>query len=252
VISPAQQDASRVMRFFHETGVSFQTQRAVSMAAYYHAQQNPRAVMRGRPLTEEAYDHSRWIVEPFRLYDCCQENDGAAAVIVASAERARDLRADPAYVLAAAQGGRHRCGGPRNGILDGDQFATAEFITIARRLYAMAGLGPGDVDVVQAYEDFTGCTVMALIEHGLCSAEEANEVLTFENLIAPKGGIPLNTSGGNLAEAYIHGLELHVEAVRQLRGQSCNQVPDAKVSLVVSAPGAVPTSSVIFGGEGRV
>ena len=116
----------------------------------------------------------------------------------------------------------------------------------------MADLTPADVDVVQSYEDFTGCVVMSLIEHGLCTAESADQVLTFENLIAPSGTLPLNTSGGNLAEAYIHGLELHVEAVRQLRGESVNQVPDPKVGLVSSGPGAVPNSSILYGRESGV
>jgi acetyl-CoA acetyltransferase len=247
IVSPAEHDAIRVNRYLYETGVRPETQRAVSMASYYHAQQNPRAVRYGRPLTMELYDQARWIAEPFRLYDCCQENDGAAALIVTSAERARDLCAAPVYVVAAAQGGGHRGGGLRAGIFDGDPFATAESVLVARRLYEMAGLTPGDIDVVQAYEDFTGCVVMSLIEHGLCQAEEANEVITYENLIAPTGKIPINTSGGNLAEAYIHGLELHVEAVRQLRGRSCNQVPHANFGLVAAGPGVVPTSSIVYG-----
>jgi acetyl-CoA acetyltransferase len=103
------------------------------------------------------------------------------------------------------------------------------------------------VDVVQAYENFTGGTVMALLEHGFCTPETADQVLTFENLVAPDGGLPLNTSGGNLAECYTHGLELHVEAVRQLRGESSNQVPGAKVALVVSGPMVTPATDALFG-----
>ena len=90
---------------------------------------------------------------------------------------------------------------------------------------------PADVDVAQSYENFTGGVVMSLIEHGFCSYETANEVLTYENLIAPGGRLPLNTSGGNLAECYMHGLGLVIEAARQIRGDSTNQVPDAKVSF---------------------
>src|SRR5260370_29291252 len=100
-MSPAQMFAMRAQRLMHEHGIRQEAFRAVALAAYQHAQKNPRAVMYGRPLTREAYDASRWIVEPFHLYDCCQENDGAAAVIVTSAERARDLRQAPAYLLAA-------------------------------------------------------------------------------------------------------------------------------------------------------
>jgi acetyl-CoA acetyltransferase len=113
----------------------------------------------------------------------------------------------------------------------------------------MAGLGPRDVDVVQAYENFTGGVVMSLVEHGFFAAEEANAFLTTENLLAPSGRLPLNTSGGNLAECYMHGLELQVEAVRQLRGQSTAQVPDALVSMVISGPLVTPVSSMILGAE---
>ena len=113
----------------------------------------------------------------------------------------------------------------------------------------MAGVSPGDVDVVQSYENFTGGVVMSLIEHGFCSYENANEFLTFDNLVAPSGTLPLNTSGGNLAECYVHGFELQIEAVRQIRGTSTNQVPDVDVSLVSSGPLVVPASNLIFGSK---
>src|SRR5687767_726426 len=110
LISPAQRFAMRVMRFMHEHGIRQEAQRAIALASYHHAQANPRAVMHGRPLTPDAYDASRWIVEPFRLFDCCMENDGAAALILVAAERARDLRPRPAYVLGVAQGSEYRNG----------------------------------------------------------------------------------------------------------------------------------------------
>ena len=108
LMSPAQRFAMRVMRFMHDHGIRQEAQRAIALASYHHAQANPRAVMHGRPLTAEAYDASRWIVEPFRLFDCCMENDGAAALVLVSAERARDLRQPPAYLLGVAQGSEHR------------------------------------------------------------------------------------------------------------------------------------------------
>jgi len=127
------------------------------------------------------------------------------------------------------------------------EITDANFKTLAPRLYEMAGLTAADVDVVQAYENFTGGTVMALLEHGFCTPETADEVISFDNLVAPDGKLPLNTSGGNLAECYTHGLELQVEAVRQLWGQSTNQVPNARVSLVASGPMVTPATDVIFG-----
>jgi acetyl-CoA acetyltransferase len=113
----------------------------------------------------------------------------------------------------------------------------------------MAGVTPADVDVVQSYENFTGGVLMSLVEHGFFAAEEANEFLQVDHLLAPSGRLPLNTSGGNLAECYMHGLELVIEAVRQLRGESTAQVPDADVSMVISGPMVTPVSSVILGGE---
>ena len=182
--------------------------------------------MHGRPLTPEAYDASRWIVEPFRLFDCCMENDGAAALVLVSAERARDLRHPPAYLLGVAQGSEYRNAARGH---NAPTYASSSFTTVAPHLWEMAGLGPKDVDVVQSYENFTGGVLMSLVEHGFFAPEEANDFLTPENLIAPGGRLPLNTSGGNLAECYMHGLELQIEAVRQLRGESTSQVPGARV-----------------------
>jgi acetyl-CoA acetyltransferase len=246
VMSPAQRYAMRAMRFLHENKIAPSAQRAIALASYHHAQANPRAVMHGRPLDAEAYDSSRWIVEPWRLFDCCQENDGAAALIVVPAEQASDYRHKPAYFLAAAQGSEHRNGAR---VHNAPLYATSSFTTVAPQLYDMAGLEPADVDVVQSYENFTGGVLMSLVEHGFFSAEEANDFLTRDNLIAPKGRLPLNTSGGNLAECYMHGLELQIEAVRQLRGQSTSQVPGAEVSMVISGPMVTPVSSMILGAE---
>jgi acetyl-CoA acetyltransferase len=244
VMSPAQIYAMRTTRLFHEHNISPDTLKAVAMAAYHHAQNNPRAVMAGRPLDAATYDEARWITEPFRLYDCCLENDGAAAMIVTSADRARDLTDTPVYPLAVQQGGPHRSGATVHNEPD---YATSSFKTTAPRLYAQAGVGPGDVDVVQSYENFTGAVVMSLIEHGLCSYENANDVLTVENLTAPGGGLPLNTSGGNLAECYMHGLGLQIEAVRQLRGTSTNQVPGAAVALANAGPMVEVASTALYG-----
>jgi acetyl-CoA acetyltransferase len=234
------------MRFMYDHGVRQEALRAVSLAAYAHAQNNPAAVMYGRPLDAATYDASRWIAEPFHLYDCCLENDGAAAVIVTTAERARDLAQQPAYLLAAAQGAGHRTDA---GAFNGPDFVSAHFASLAPRLFAAAGVTPKEVDVLQSYENFTGGVVMSLVDHGFCAAEEANEFLTPENLSADGGRLPLNTSGGNLAEAYIHGMSLIVEAVRQIRGQSTNQVRDVKISMVTSGPMAAPVSNCILGAE---
>src|SRR6195952_4947572 len=110
VMSSAEKFVMKVVRFMHDHGVRQEALRAISLASYHHAQNNPRAVMYGRPLDEAKYDASRWIVEPFHLFDCCMENDGAAAVIMVPAERAKDFPNKPVYILGAATGSDARVG----------------------------------------------------------------------------------------------------------------------------------------------
>ena len=246
LLSPAHMFVMKYLRFAHEYQVGQEAQRAIAMACYQHAQSNPRAVMYGRPLDEEKYDNSRWIVEPWHLYDCCLENDGAAAMILVSAERATDFPHLPCYLLGAVSGSQYRAGAPIHNTPD---YATSSFKTVAPRLYEMSGLGPADVDVLQSYENFTGGVLMSMVEHGFCSADDINDFFVIDNLVAPSGQLPLNTSGGNLAECYMHGLGLNIEAVRQIRRTSPNQVEDAEVSMVISGPMVTPVSSCIFGSE---
>ena len=244
LMSPAQMFAMKVVRFMHDYGVQQSALKAVSLAAYQHAQNNPRAVMYGKPLTEEKYDNSRWIVEPFHLFDCCLENDGAAAILLVPAERAKDFPHNPVYILGAAEGSHYRAGATVHNTPD---YASSTFKTLAPRLYEMAQVKPADVDVLQSYENFTGGVLMSVVEHGFCAPEEVNGFFTLENFSAPTGRLPLNTSGGNLAECYMHGLGLTIEAVRQIRGQSCNQVPNVDVSMMIAGPMVTPVSSIIFG-----
>ncbi|HEY6599189.1 MAG TPA: hypothetical protein VIZ30_07745, partial [Pseudomonadales bacterium] len=153
LMSPAQMFAMKVQRFMHEHGVDQSALRAISLASYAHAQNNPRAVMHGRPLDASTYDNSRWIVEPFHLYDCCLENDGAAAMVLVSAERAKDFDHPPCYLLGAVAGSHHRAAASVHNAPD---YATSAFKTLAPRLYEMAQVTPSDVDVLQSYENFTG------------------------------------------------------------------------------------------------
>ena len=141
---------------------------------------------------------------------------------------------------------QHRAGAP---VHNTPEYASSGFTTVAPRLYAMAGMKPSDVDVLQSYENFTGGVLMSIVEHGFCAPEECNEFFTIENLLAPSGKLPLNTSGGNLAECYMHGLGLNIEAVRQIWGESTCQIPGANVAMVGSGPMVTPVSSCIFGSE---
>jgi acetyl-CoA acetyltransferase len=246
LMSPAQMFAMKVVRFMHDHGVRQEALRAISLACYHHAQNNPRAVMHGRPLDEAKYDASRWIVEPFHLFDCCLENDGAAAMVLVSADRAKNMPNKPAYVLGAMGGSHYRAGASVHNAPD---YATSTFKTIIPRLYSMAGVAASDVDVLQSYENFTGGVLMSLVEHGFCEPDGCNDFFVKERFIAPGGDLPLNTSGGNLAECYMHGLGLNIEAVRQIRGESTNQVADVDVSMVISGPMVTPVSNSIFGSE---
>ncbi|MEN3349584.1 MAG: hypothetical protein V7632_3219 [Bradyrhizobium sp.] len=246
VLAPPQRFAMRVQRYMHDHGVRQEALRAIALASYHHAQNNPRAVMHGRPLDADKYDASRWIVEPFHLYDCCMENDGAAAIVLVPAERAGEFRNKPACVLGAAAGSGPRAAATAHNV---PHYATASFETVAADLYRMAGVGPFDIGVVQAYENFTGGVVMALAEHGFFTPEQANDFLTLDNLIAPSGRLPLNTSGGNLADCYMHGFELVIEAVRQVRGTSTNQASRSDVAMVIGGPMVSPASNLILGSE---
>ena len=153
-----------------------------------------------------------------------------------STERAKDMKHKPAYLLSAPMG----CYGEW-GIGEFNQRpfgATSGFQSVARRLWSESGYKPRSTSTcVQVYENMTGMAVAALIDHGFCTVENAGEVLTYENLIAPNGKLPVNTSGGNIAEGFIHGMGLVPEAVRQIRGHSPNQVPGAALSLMTGGPG---------------
>jgi len=243
VAAPAQTCALQTRRFMHEFGISQEALAEISLASYAHAQHNPRAVRHGRPLTREEYHASRWIVEPFHLYDCCQENDGAAAVIITSADRARDLVDTPVYIKSASQGMAHRAGAAA---FNEPGFPTAHYELAGQKLWERAGVGPGDVDVAQIYENFTGPALISMSEMGLAPPDGIEEFVSNGNIQWPEGGLPINTAGGNLAEAYIHGFQLVNEAARQIRGTSTCQVEGAELSLVVSGPGWCPGSALLL------
>lgn len=245
VVSPAQSCAIRANRLFEYHGVPEEIVEDLVRASYHHGSRNPEAVSYGQTFDVETLRNSRLIAEPFRLYDCSRENDGAGALLMVSAERARDLKREPIYLLGCAQGAEAGWGD----LLENDDidlYATGGFRGVARRLYADTGLSPTDIDVVQLYENFDAQGVMSLIDHGFCTYENAAEVIRFENLIAEGGKLPVNTSGGNLAQGFVHGIGLPIEAVRQLRGESSNPVAGARTCLLAGGPGAPTVSSAVF------
>ncbi len=244
MLTPAQVTAMQTMRFMHDHGVTQDSLAEVALASYAHAQRNPRAVRYGSPLTREDYHASRWIAEPFHLYDCCPENDGAAAIVITTAERARDLSRPPVSIVAAAHGLEHRDG---VAAFNDVNFPTAHHRHVGRTLWQRAGVTPADIPVAQFYENFTGPVLMAIADMGFCAPEELNDFVADGGLQWPHGRLPINTAGGNLGEAYIHGFGNVVEAVRQVRGESTCQVADVDLSLSVSGPNYAPGSAVLFG-----
>jgi acetyl-CoA acetyltransferase len=244
LMSPAQECALHTNRFMHDHGISQEALCDIALACYANAQRNPRAVRYGQPLTREKYHASRWIVEPFHLYDCCPENDGAAAVVVTTKERAIDGPGKPVPILACAQGL-----GPVYGFTAFQErwLGSMYYENVGRAIWERAGVGPADIDVVQMYENFTGPVMIALCEMGFCAPEEVEAFVADGALEGPDAKLPFNTSGGNIGEAYIHGFELVVEAVRQVQGRSTCQVSDVELSLAVAGPGYAPGSAVLFG-----
>lgn len=245
LMSPAQNYALEARRHMHEYGTRSEHFGMISVACYANAQRNPRAVMRGRPLSLEDHQRSRMIADPYRLFDCCQESDGACAVVVTGTSRARDLRRPPVLIAGAAEGLAAGDGGDRLR-RPPELWTSAGLAGVARDLYARAGVGPKEIDVAQLYENFTGQVLMAIEDFGFCAKGEGGLFVEGGTLEWPHGNLPINTAGGNLAEAYIHGLSLVNEGVRQLRGESTSQVDGAEHCLVVAGPSAPPSSALIL------
>ncbi len=244
LVTPGHWCAMSATRHMHQYGTTSQQFGAVSVACRKHANRNPKAMMHDRPMTIDDHQNSRMIVEPLHMFDFCLESDGAAAVVITSAERARDAKHPPAYIMAGAQG-------------TGPQMETMlsynrEDITVAQEtaacggdLFRMAGVTPRDIDVAEIYDHFTPGVIMALEAFGFCPVGEGGPFVEGGRLEWPDGDLPLNTHGGNLSEAYIHGFTHIVEGVRQLRGASNCQVKDAELALV-SSGNLVPTSALIL------
>jgi acetyl-CoA acetyltransferase len=189
--------------------------------------------MYDKRLTMDDYLSSRIIAEPFRLYDCCQESDGACAVLLSTAPRARDLRRKPVHVLAAGFGNDPGWGtGSGSHNMSAADYISSPAKTLSKRLYAMAGVDPSQIDTAQIYDHFAPFVLMQLEAYGFCSQGEGGRYVAEGNIRWPDGALPVNTAGGHLSEAYIHGLNLVVEGVRQMRGDATSQVSQARLCLI--------------------
>ncbi len=250
LFSPAQMLALVTQRHMHlHPGIKPKHLGMVAVNARANANRNPAAVMHGRPMSMDDYFASRFIAEPFRLFDCCLETDGACAVVVTHRDRARDCRRPPVRILAASHGSGPGWG---SGPLGSQNMPEADYNStnsrlLARELYASAGVQPADMDVAQIYDHFTGMVLMALEDYGFCDVGGSGEFVEQGHIAWPHGKLPINTSGGQLSEAYVHGMNVAIEGVRQMRGESTSQVQNARLCLVTGGLGVSPTSAMIIG-----
>ncbi|HVU75008.1 MAG TPA: lipid-transfer protein [Mycobacteriales bacterium] len=242
LLRPVDEIAMLTRRYLHEYGGSREDLGRVAMAVRAHANRNPLAMMHGKPMTMADYLGARMVSEPLCLFDNCLESDGAVACVVVSAERARDLRQPPAYVHAFGQGLNAQHQTMTNYFRDDPLEGPAW--TCARVLWSQAAVTPADVDVAQLYDAFSPLILLSLEGYGFCARGEAPS-WTLDGGLELGGRLPVNTSGGGMSEAYVHGFNLINEGVRQIRGTSTAQVPGAQVSFVSSGEG-VPTSAVLF------
>jgi acetyl-CoA acetyltransferase len=233
VFTPASWMSLNATRYMHTYGVTSEDFGRAIVQLRDYAATNPAARFHGRPITLADHQASRWVAEPsIRLFDCCQETDGSVALIITSAERAADFAAP--VIIAAAAGAA----------LAEQEIATDHYspdlavmegsVALAKRLFDGFGIKRSDIDVAMIYDAFTPILFMQLEGLGFCGFGEAKDFVAAGGL-GPKGALPCNTNGGLIGEGYIHGLNLTLEAARQIRGTAANQLDDVSVALVTSS-----------------
>ncbi len=226
--APPQWYALMARRHMYEFGTKSEQLGAVALAMRKHAQLNPAALMYGKPLSLEEYMASPMIADPYRLHDCCLETDGAAAFIVTTVKRARDLKKKPVYIMGAASGQPY----PADEITGRKDFHQTGLSIAAPEAFRMAGVTPDDMDFAQIYDCFTFEVIQQLEEAGFCKRGEGGPFVE-DGGIELGGRLPVNTHGGLLSEAHVLGISHVVEAVRQLRGEADErQVKDAELGAV--------------------
>jgi len=241
---PAQHFAMLARRHMVRYGTDHRDLAAVAITSRDHAVLNDRAQMRA-PLTLKQYEASPWVADPFRILDCCVQTDGGCALIVTSAERARDLRKRPVRIRAAASSARAARGVMWTNF--GDEHSRCYAARIADRLFAQAGISRADIDFAELYDCFTYSVLVQLEDFGFCDKGEAGAFFR-EGRAALGADLPVNTHGGLLSEGYIHGLNSVTEAVIQLRGEAGpRQVDDAEFGLVTAGGAAQSGSAIILG-----
>ena len=244
LLTPASWVAMFTQRYMHEYGLTSEDLAHVAVSTRKHAVTNPAAFFHNRPLTMEEHLSSRWIVEPLHLYDCCQETDGGCAVVVTTPERARDLK-QPAAIIRGVASGAGADQEVMTSFYRPSITTLPEMDLVAKQIYGQSGLGPKDIDAAVIYDAFTAIVLWQLESFGFCKVGEAKDFVKNGNLEVG-GRLPSNTHGGQLSEAYIHGMNGVNEGVRLIRGTSANQPTKADHVLVTAGVG-VPTSAMILG-----
>ncbi len=231
LLGPEAYAALSAQRYMNQYGTTSLQLGAVALACRKHANHNPNAIMHGESMTIHDHQNSDLIADPLRRLDCCVEADGAAALVVTAADRAKDLKQPLVYIMAAAQA----CNGSLSTGIKDPEIMENETRLLGHDLFSTGGIKPQDVDVLQIYDDFTHYVLMALEDLGFCKKGEGGGLAGEGQITWPDGKFPLNTSGGSLSEGCIEGFNHMVEAVKQMRGTSFAQVKDAEIALVCGA-----------------
>lgn len=240
LLRPAGAYALATSRYMHQYGLKREQLGEVALAARRWAQLNPDAYVRD-PLTMDDYLHSRMVADPLSVRDCCLVTDGAAAVVMVSAARAKDLVRRPVYLLGAAAATDHR------DITSMPDLTVTAAVQSGARAFAQAGVKPADIDVVQLYDAFTINTILFLEDLGFCRKGEGGRFVQGGR-IAPGGELPVNTNGGGLSCVHpgMYGLFTMVEAAQQLMGLTGErQVHDAKLAVAHGNGGELSSQATL-------
>ncbi len=247
MLTPGSWIAMIANKYMHAYGVTREDLGRVAISQRNYATTNPRAFGYQKPLTMEEYLSSKMIADPLCLYDFCQETDGGCAILVTSAERAKDLKQKPAVVRGITQAST-RGQEQMTSYYRSELMSLPEMEMAAQRTYAMAELGPDDIDAACLYDAFSSEIIMQLESFGFAAPGEGVE-LVRDGALDIDGRLPNNTHGGLLSEAYIHGMNNIAEAVRLVRGESGNQPAKSVGHVLVSSGVGVPTGAMILGAD---
>jgi len=247
LLSPGHQFSLLTQRHMHLYGTKREHLAKICISQRKNALNRPTAI-RKEPLTMDEYFNARILSDPLCLLDYTMETDGAIAVVTVSAERAKDLKQKPVYIMGSASGGAGRWGSAifTHFQMPDDYFASSGHRPVAKRMYEMAGIGPKDVDVALLYDHFSPMVLMQLEDYGFCPIGEGGRFIDDGHIYFDGGSLPVNTHGGHLSEAYIIGMTHVKEAIEQCRGTAINQVKDCEIALVTGGPAGLPVSGTLL------